>query len=270
MFYKEVILKIENIFSLSAQVVVITGAGGGLAAELIKALAASGATLVCVDQSRESMLPLQEELKTGGIEVLLQVCDVSEKKEIEAVIKAVHDKYKGIHVLVNCAGVLGADADCFSITEDDWDRVLDVNLKGSWLFATEVARYMREQKIAGSIVNISSSLGGRAQKRRVHYAASKAGVEHLTRNLAMELLPYGIRVNCLAPGWVATPMVNAILEGEDKEKWSRSIPMGRAAKAEELAGPLLLLASSASSYMTGSVLRVDGGYAYRGVELFGS
>ena len=116
-------------------------------------------------------------------------------------------------------------------------------------------------------INISSSLGFRSQLKRVPYSASKAAVEHLTRNLAMELVKHKIRVNCLAPGWMSTTMVKDILEGPEGEKWRRAIPMGRAAEPVELTGALLLLASRSSSYMTGTVLRVDGGYSYCGIEM---
>jgi 3-oxoacyl-[acyl-carrier protein] reductase len=135
------------------------------------------------------------------------------------------------------------------------------------MMATYISKYMIANQLAGRIINISSSLGLRSQLKRIPYATSKAAVEHLTRNLAMELIQHGIRVNCLAPGWMNTNMVKNILAGEEGEKWRASIPMRRAAEPAELAGPLLLLASQASSYMTGTILRVDGGYAYCGIEL---
>ena len=169
--------------------------------------------------------------------------------------------------MVNSAGVLGPDAAWSNVLESDWDGVLDVNVKASWMAATHVSKYMITNHLAGRIINISSSLGLRSQLKRIPYATSKAAVEHLTRNLAMELIQHNIRVNCLAPGWINTNMVKSVLQGEEGEKWRASIPMRRAAEPSELAGPLLLLASHASSYMTGTILRVDGGYAYCGIEL---
>jgi NAD(P)-dependent dehydrogenase (short-subunit alcohol dehydrogenase family) len=146
-------------------------------------------------------------------------------------------------------------------------NVLNVNLKGTWMVATEVSRYMVEHAIEGRVINISSSLGFRSQLKRVPYATSKAAVEHLTRNVAMELVQHKIRVNCLAPGWMRTEMVKNVLDGPEGEKWRNAIPMRRAADPIELTGALLLLASKASSYMTGTVIRVDGGYSYCGIEL---
>jgi NAD(P)-dependent dehydrogenase (short-subunit alcohol dehydrogenase family) len=146
-------------------------------------------------------------------------------------------------------------------------NVLNVNLKGTWMVATEVSRYMVEHAIEGRVINISSSLGFRSQLKRVPYATSKAAVEHLTRNVAMELVKHKIRVNCLAPGWMRTEMVKNVLDGPEGEKWRNAIPMRRAADPIELTGALLLLASKASSYMTGTVIRVDGGYSYCGIEL---
>ncbi len=230
-------------------------------------LAEAGARLVLADTDENKLRQLAQTIDPSGEKVLPQQCDVTQKSDILRLIHETHDKFQSIDVLINCAGVLGDDSLLFGVTEDEWDKVLEVNLKGTWMAATEVSRYMVEQAIEGSIINISSSLGFRSQLKRVPYAASKAAVEHLTRNLAMELVQHKIRVNCLAPGWMNTAMVKSILDGPDGAKWRRAIPMGRAADPSELTGALLLLASKASSYMTGTVLRVDGGYSYCGIEL---
>jgi NAD(P)-dependent dehydrogenase (short-subunit alcohol dehydrogenase family) len=210
---------------------------------------------------------LSEKIDSTGVNVLAQVCDVTRKPDILRLIRNAHDKFGSIDVLINCAGILGLDSFLLAVTEQDWDAILNVNLKGTWMTATEVSRYMVEHVIEGSIINISSSLGFRSQLKRVPYAASKAAVEHLTRNMAMELVQYKIRVNCLAPGWMNTDMVKNILDGPEGSRWRNAIPMRRAAEPAELTGALLLLASKASSYMTGTVIRVDGGYSYCGIEL---
>lgn len=248
----------NSIFSIKNHVVILTGAVGGLGSELAKILVNSGAFVVLVDTNTKKLETLNKNLSSDA---LIQVCDVTNAKEIKNLIANVHKHYQKIDVLINCAGILGADHFIFEIEEPDWDRVMEVNLKGTWLISTLVAKYMVDNQIKGNIVNISSSLGVRTQLKRLHYATSKAAVEHLTRNMAMELIPYGIRVNCLAPGWMATEMVREILEGPEGEKWRQIIPMKREAQPEELIGPLLLLASNASSYMTGAILRVDGGYS---------
>lgn len=253
-------------FSLENQVAVVTGAAGGLGCELVAILAEAGARLVLADTDARKLDQLSQKLDPSGEKVLVQTSDVTQKDDILRLITEAHKKFDSIDVLINCAGILGADSLLFGVTEAEWDKVMNVNLKGTWMAATEVSRYMVDHAIEGSIINISSSLGFRSQLKRVPYAASKAAVEHLTRNMAMELVQHKIRVNCLAPGWMNTAMVKSILDGPEGAKWRNAIPMRRAADPAELTGALLLLASRASSYMTGTVLRVDGGYSYCGIE----
>lgn len=254
-------------FSLEKQVAIVTGAAGGLGSDLVKILIDAGANVVLADTDELSLRELAQELDPSGLRLFVQKCDVTKEQDILSLIDQTHRQYGKIDILVNSAGVLGPDAAWSNILESDWDSVLDVNVKASWMAATHVSKYMITNHIAGRIINISSSLGLRSQLKRIPYATSKAAVEHLTRNLAMELIQHNIRVNCLAPGWMNTKMVKDILEGDEGEKWRASIPMRRAAEPSELTGPLLLLASHASSYMTGTILRVDGGYAYCGIEL---
>lgn len=260
-------MKLMDLFSLENQVAIVTGSLGGLGQELVKILLLAGAQVILVDINEEKLKQFATTIDPQHKKTFIQVCNVTNQKDIQTLIENAHHKYHRIDILVNCAGILGNDAAMFDVTEADWDAVMAVNLKGSWMMATAVAQYMVQHKISGNIVNISSALGFRAQLKRVAYATSKAGVEHLTRNLAMELVKYDIRVNCLAPGWIATEMVRPILEGPEGKKWRAAIPMRRAAEPQELMGALLLLASRASSYMTGNVLRVDGGYSYCGLEL---
>ncbi len=247
-------------FSLNGKVAIITGATGGLARELVLILLDAGAKVVLADINQQALNTFFKELKTPT-NVLTQICDVTCKADIEKVISNTHEKFGQIDILVNCAGILGSDLLTFDILESEWDDVINVNLKGTWLMSTEVARYMIKHETQGKIVNISSTLGYFSYLKRVHYATSKAGVEHLTRNMALELLPHGIHVNCLAPGWVNTPMVKQFLEGDIGIKYRNVMPMKRAAEPKELVGTLLLLTSKASSYMTGVTLRVDGGYS---------
>jgi NAD(P)-dependent dehydrogenase (short-subunit alcohol dehydrogenase family) len=253
-------------FSLENKVVMITGAAGGLGRELVRAVIDAGAKVILVDLNQSALEALIKQENIPADKHLLHICNVIDKSAIEKLIHAAHAKFGRIDVLINSAGILGPDVLMFDIQESDWDDVLSVNLKGTWLMSTEIARYMVKHTIHGNIINISSGLGYRSQYKRVAYATSKAGVEHMTRNMAMELVKHNIRVNCLAPGWMNTPMVEKLLNGPQGKKIRQTIPMGRAAEATELTGALLLLASEASSYMTGNILRVDGGLTYCGIE----
>jgi NAD(P)-dependent dehydrogenase (short-subunit alcohol dehydrogenase family) len=146
-------------------------------------------------------------------------------------------------------------------TVEEWDRVLDTNLKGVWLMAQEVARHMLRLGHGGSIINIASMLGVVAQPRRPSYCAAKAGVIHLSRALAVELAPHKIRVNAIAPGFFDSEMTHDFLVSNAGQAMAARIPMKRTGAADELDGAVLLLASDASSYMTGAVLTVDGGHS---------
>ncbi len=261
-------MKWTSLFSLENQVAIVVGAAGGLGQEMIKILLDAGARVSLSDLEIEQLQTIIKELDLNSEKVIAIRCDTTKKSDLENLITLTEQKFGKIDILVNCAGILGGDKTTFEIPEEEWDEVLRVNLKGTWLAATEVARYMIEHDIKGKIINVSSSLGYRSQLKRTAYASSKAGVEHLTRNMAMELIPYGIRVNCLAPGWMSTAMVKDILSGPEGAKWRDAIPMKRPAEPEELTGALLLLASEASSYMTGTIIRVDGGYTYCGIEIY--
>ncbi len=162
-------------------------------------------------------------------------------------------------MLVNNAGVTDGQP-ALDVTEEDWDRVMDTNLKGAWTVSQEAARRMTGAKEGGVIINIASVLGLRVSKGVVPYAVSKAGLVQLTKALALELAPGNIRVNALAPGYVETDLNREYLASEGGKKQIKRIPQRRPARMEELSGPLLLLASDASSYMTGAVLAVDGGH----------
>ena len=168
------------------------------------------------------------------------------------------EKQARLHILVNCAG-LAYWRPMLELSEEDWDDTFDTNLKGSWLTAQRVAKHMIEHQIKGSIINVSSATSTGAQKDLTHYSTSKAGVDHLTRNMSYELAPYGIRVNTFGPGGFKTAMVKEFLKTPNGQKAQNCVPVKRFADLHEVDGPILLLASDASSYMTGSRVAVDGG-----------
>jgi NAD(P)-dependent dehydrogenase (short-subunit alcohol dehydrogenase family) len=161
-------------------------------------------------------------------------------------------------ILVNNAG-FAADAMLLDLPEDDWDAVFDANLKGAWLVARAASRVMIAAGLKGSIINIASVLGSAVQKGTAPYAAAKAGLIHLTRGMALEWARHGVRVNAIAPGYYYTDMAAGYLDSDSGRAMVKRIPQRRLGDPAELGGALLLLASEASAYMTGSVVTVDGG-----------
>jgi NAD(P)-dependent dehydrogenase (short-subunit alcohol dehydrogenase family) len=177
---------------------------------------------------------------------------------VKQAVAAAETELGPIAILVNNAGVT-VSKPVLEQSEADWDLVLDTNLKGAWLMAQETARHMVRLGHGGSIVNIASVLGLKAEKQVIGYAASKAGLVHLTRALALELARYRIRVNAICPGYFPSEMTEEYLSGPKGEGLIKGIPQRRLGAHADLEGPLLLLASDAGAYMTGSVLVVDGG-----------
>jgi NAD(P)-dependent dehydrogenase (short-subunit alcohol dehydrogenase family) len=186
------------------------------------------------------------------------VLDVSKPESVKQAVAAAETELGPIAILVNNAGVT-VSKPVLEQSEADWDVVLDTNLKGAWLMAQETARHMVRLGHGGSIVNIASVLGLKAEKQVIGYAASKAGLVHLTRALALELARYQIRVNAICPGYFPSEMTAEYLSGPKGEGLIKGIPQRRLGAHADLEGPLLLLASDAGAYMTGSVLVVDGG-----------
>lgn len=249
---------IEELFSLKDKNAIVTGAASGLGQRCAWVLAKAGARVVLADKNKEGLQHTAETIKEIGGESLSTTFDVSNKQSITTAVEEAISFFQQIHILVNCAGIFYLK-DIFDISESDWDRVIDTNLKGSWLMGQQIAKHMADHRIKGSIINISSATSTRTQNGITHYSTSKAGLNHLTRNMSFELAKYGIRVNTLEPGGMKTAMVEELLSTPEGERIQQCIPLKRMADLHELDGPLLLLASEASSYMTGSMVTVDGG-----------
>ncbi|HEY1366225.1 MAG TPA: glucose 1-dehydrogenase [Gaiellaceae bacterium] len=230
---------------LDGKVALVTGAGGGIGRGIAERFAAEGARVVVndVDAARAE----QAAAAIGGVAA---PADVSRSNEVRAMFAAVGD----VDVLVNNAGLIDVDRHVLEADEAWWDRVLSVNLKGQFLCALAAARSMAPRG-AGSIIGISSGGARRAHRGMVAYDAAKGGVEGMTRALALDLAPYGIRVNALRPGAID---VRGWSE-EDAARRAEAIPMGRVGKPEDMAGPAVFLASDDSAYVTGVVFEVDGG-----------
>jgi len=247
-------------FDLSGRIAIVTGGGTGIGKGVAAGLSQAGATLILCGRRRDRCENASREIQQRtGAEAYAFPCDVTDKKQIEDLVKMVDDRFGHIDILVNNAGVV-SDCHVFDLTEAEWNRVLDTNLKGCFLFSQSVAKVMAETR-TGVIINISSQLGDVVRPNRVHYVASKAGVKMLTKALAVDLAPYGIRVNAVAPGPIETDMTVSVLsDSKMKSKILEHIPLGRVGQPHDIAGAVVFLASEAAAFITGVTLYVDGGY----------
>lgn len=220
-------------------------------------LAEAGADIVVTD-----VLDVEEtagEIRKNGREALELKVDVTSRKEIAEMVRRTLDRFGRIDILVNNAGIFRM-APAESMSEEDWDRVIDINLKGEFLCAQEVGKEMIQRK-SGKIINIASVAGLLASAQSAPYNASKAGVILMTKTLAVEWARHNVQVNAICPGVFATPMTENLLEEKSFQHVVKSrVPMARPGKPEELVGAVVFLASKASDYMTGHALVIDGGW----------
>lgn len=249
-------------YDLKNKVAIVTGARRGMGKADALALAKAGAKVVVSDISQEDCEKVVEEIKKNRGEAIALKCDVTQKEEVDNMIKAAVDKWGKVDILVNNAGILQFKP-FLELTEKDWQKVLDVNLKGYFLCAQAAAKEMIKKK-SGVIINISSIASGQVGvgfPTLSHYSASKGAIIAFTETIAAELASFNIRVNAIAPGGIDTPMVKEIKANEQMMEGTLArIPMHRMGKPEEVANLVLFLASDASSYMTGSTVVIDGGY----------
>jgi NAD(P)-dependent dehydrogenase (short-subunit alcohol dehydrogenase family) len=249
-------------FNLKNKVVIVTGARRGMGKAHALVLAKAGAKVVVSDISQEDCQVVADEIKKSGGEAIAVKCDVSQKAEVEKMVKAAVGKWGKVDILVNNAGICQFKP-FMELTEEDWDRTLDINLKGYFLCAQTAAKEMVKKK-SGVIVNIASIAMGQVGigfATLAHYSASKGGIVAMTETLAAELASHNIRVNAIAPGGIDTPMIGGIKsDAKSLEATLARVPMHRLGKPEEVANLVLFLASDASSYITGSTVVVDGGW----------
>lgn len=248
--------------NLENKIAIITGARRGMGRAHALKLAGAGAKVVVSDISLEDCQRVVTEIEQAGGRAMAVKCDISNKKEVEEMVKKTIEKFGRVDILVNNAGI--ADFRPFlEMTEEDWDRTLDINLKGYFLCTQACAKEMAKQK-SGAIINIASVAMGQQGvgfPALVHYCASKGGITGMTEALALELAPYNIRINTISPGLIDTPMVDPVKQDpKTMEAILTKIPMRRAGKSEEVANLVLFLASDQSSYMTGSTVVIDGGW----------
>lgn len=252
---------LEERFGLVGRVAVVTGASSGLGRSFALGLADAGARLVLAARRRDRIVELAEKLRARGCQALPVACDVAEEASVDALVAETRQTFGRLDVLVNNAGI-NEVVPAESESAASFEQVLRVNLTGAFLCAQRCGRVMLEAG-AGSIVNVASVLGlvGGGQIPQASYAASKGGLVNLTRELAVQWGRRGVRVNALAPAWFASEMTESMFADPRSLRWiRRKTPMGRPGAEGELVGPLLFLASEASSYVTGQVLAVDGGW----------
>ncbi|MBB6193601.1 hypothetical protein FHS51_003859 [Sphingobium wenxiniae] len=233
----------------------VTGASGGLGAHFAAILGYAGASVLIAARREEALETLANDLRTDGVKVQTLPLDITDSARVIEAIGAVDP----IDILVNNAGIVRSNP-ALSQTEEDWDAVIDTNLKGMFITAQAAANRMKTSGKGGSIINVASILGLRQAGGVLPYAVSKAGVIQMTKSLALEVARHGIRVNALAPGYLATDLNREFFESPPGQAMIGRIPMRRLGNLEDLDGPLLLLASEASRYMNGSTIVVDGGH----------
>lgn len=238
------------------KVVIVTGAARGIGQATAQKFAQSGADIALCDLNKEWLEETSAIVGETRRRVESFSVDVSKGEDVQATVEAIHQAFDTIDVLVNNAGIT-KDGLVARMTEEDWDRVLDINLKGTFLFTKAVSKYMMKQR-AGAIVNVASIIGLIGNPGQCNYAASKAGVIALTKSVAKELAARNVRANAVAPGFIETKMTENLSE-EVRQKMFEAIPLGTFGKPEDVANVIHYLASDEASYVTGEVLTVCGG-----------
>ena len=246
-------------FDLSGKVALVTGASSGLGVHFARTLAAAGASVAIAARRADRLASLQAELQKAGSKAAAVELDVTSGKSVSAAFDAAETALGAIDIVVNNAGI-SIVKPALDMPEEDWDAVVDTNLRGAWLVAQTAAKRWVAAKRPGVIVNIASILGLRTIGQVAPYNASKAGLIHLTRALAMEWARHNIRVNAICPGYIETEMNSDFWKTPGGQRLIERIPQRRIGQPEHLDGALLLLASEAGTFMTGSVLTVDGGH----------
>jgi NAD(P)-dependent dehydrogenase (short-subunit alcohol dehydrogenase family) len=253
-----------DIFSLAGRHVLVTGASSGLGKHFASRVAQAGATVTLAARREQALAASVKEIGEGGGQAAAVLMDVSDSASVEGALDEAEKRFGPVSVLINNAGVTETRP-ALEMDESGWDQVININLKGGWLAAQRTARRMVHHKMGGSIVNIASILGLRVAGGLAAYAVSKAGLIQMTKVLALEWARHGIRVNAIAPGYIETELNSAFFASPAGHALVKRIPQRRLGHAHELDGALLLLASAASSFMTGSVIAVDGGHLVSGL-----
>jgi len=251
---------VEELYSLDGRVAAVIGGGGVLAGEMARGLAKAGANIAVLDLNLENAEKTAESVRGVGGEAIAVSVDATKKTDLEASLDTILDTWGRIDILVNAPGINSATP-FFDIAEEEWDRIMNVNLKSMFLACQVYGRKMVDQGEGGSIINISSASSGPPLSKVFTYSVSKAGVNNLTQYLAREWATARVRVNALAPGFLPAEQNRKILTEERIADIMRHTPMKRYGEPEELVGAVVWLSSEkAASFVTGALIRVDGGY----------
>ena len=238
---------------------VITGAVGGIGSEVARRFAREGYNIACVDRHGSDAAALLATIEAAGSQGIFIGTDVTSSGDVDEMVAQTIEAFGSLDVLVNCAGV-GIRSPFLEVTEEIWDTMIAVNLKGTFLCTQRAAAWMVHHKKTGSIINISSICGEVADRfsKHVPYEASKGGVNMLTKTVAFEMAEYGIRINAVAPGRIQTPLLNS--DPAHVGRVSAFIPLGHYGEPADVAGSVYFLASDDAKYITGAILYVDGGW----------
>ena len=243
-------------FKLANKVTIVTGASKGIGKAIATTFAKAGAHVVCVSRTEDDLKVLQKDISTNVGSVSIYSCDVSSFEQVEALISNTVEKFDKIDVIVNNAGIT-RDGLIMRMSDEDWNTVIDINLKGTFNGIKAISRQMMKQK-SGRIINISSVVGLKGNPGQANYAASKSGIIGLTKSSSKELASRGITVNCIAPGYIATKMTDK-LNDKVREEIINRIPLGYIGNTNNVATAALFLASGEAGYITGQTISVDGG-----------
>ena len=246
----------ESVLEVNGKIALVTGGAQGIGKAIALLLAQKGSDVIVSDVNLEKAEETAREIETLSRRSMAVRANVAVFDEVEKMVQTLIERFGRIDILVNNAGI-ARDKLLLRMTEEDWDAVLDINLKGTFNCTKTVIRHMSKQR-SGRIVNIASVVGEMGNAGQANYSASKAGVIGFTKTIAREFASRGITVNAIAPGYIVTPMTDALPE-KAKEELKRMIPMERLGQPEDVAQAVLFLVSEASSYITGQVLNVNGG-----------
>ncbi len=250
-------MKIQTEFSVQGKKALVTGAAMGIGKACATALASAGADVAIVDFNPKMGRKTADAIKSLGVEVCFVQCDVSDEQQVQTMMATVVERFGRLDIAVNSAGV-GPKETGLNQSKQDWERVIGINLTGTWFCAQAQARQMSKQTpMGGKIINIASA-AARTASDYGSYCASKAGVVHLTRSLAMQLGGNNINVNCISPGVLMTPLL-ASFPSASRDRLREITPMGYIARPQDICGSVLFLASGASDFVTGHDLLMDGG-----------